>query len=98
MSSSKISVALEKRSDMKGGMESIIDSVGALIIEGVTEPRQINAVIAIHDHYWSPNNRDMARSLIDTIKVNHCATINAHAEIIQSKLEKVFIISILLFI
>ena len=76
---SKTSITLEKRSDMKAGMETILDSVGALIGEGVTEPRQINAVISIHEHYWSPNNRDMARSLIDTIKVNHCAAINAHA-------------------
>jgi hypothetical protein len=95
---SKTSVTLEKRADMKVGMESILESVGALIGEGVTEPRHINAVISIHDHFWSPGNREMARSLIDTIKVNHCATINQHAEVVQCKLEKVFIISVLLFI
>jgi hypothetical protein len=60
---SKSSVTLEKRVNMKIGMETIIENVSVLI-----EQRQINAVIGIHDQFWSPDNREMARSIIDTIK------------------------------
>jgi hypothetical protein len=95
---SKTSVTLEKRANMKIGMETIIVNVSALIGEGVTEQRQINAVIDVHDHYWSPDNREMARSVIDTIKVSHCASINSHAEIVQAKLDKVSDIIVLQFV